>query len=87
MIDLKNAMALALEAPVDGGTAAERAAKEAATIEAVRQDLVRASLLHPDWNGLAELAQHRAMLMTKLAIQCMAICGFGPDQDFKRVDR
>jgi hypothetical protein len=132
MIDLKNAMALALEAPVDGGSAAERAAKEAATIEAwkakrpgvplyrarmedalllfapadpevakelfarplgscepevLQQDMIRACLLHPTMDDLAEIAQHRPLLLLKLFAQCMSICGFGDDQDFKRADR
>jgi hypothetical protein len=131
MIDLKNAMALAIE-PAQGGASADRAARDAATIETwkaklpgtpiykahvdgalllfrpaaedttkrltaesageraptqIQQDLIRACLLHPSMDDLAELAQHRPMLMTKLMIQCMAICGFGEDQDFKRADR
>jgi hypothetical protein len=128
MIDLKNAMALAIE-PAQGGV---NAGRDAATIETwraklpgtpiykahvdgtlllfrpadedttkrlmsesagerapaqIQQDLIRACLLHPSMDDLAELAQHRSMLMTKLMIQCMAICGFGEDQDFKRADR
>lgn len=129
MIDLKNAVRLALEAPADVDRAEQDAAiiqrwKEAlpgvplyrASVDgalllfrpapddvaealfnepagarshkAVQQDMVGACLLHPaSMNDLAELAQHRPLLMGKLFIQCMGICGFGEDQDFKRVDR
>lgn len=131
MIDLKNAMALAIE-PAQGGPSADRAARDAATLEAwvtklpgtpiykahvdgalmlfrpadeptarrlmsesaaeraptqIQQDMIRACLLHPSMDDLAELARLRPLLMTKLMIQCMAICGFGEDQDFKRADR
>jgi hypothetical protein len=130
MIDLKNAIHLALEpAP---GSGAGRAAQDAATIahwktqlpgvplykahvdgtlllfraapdetakalilepagqrppEALQQDMVRACLLHPRMDDLAELAQHRPLLMMKLMVECLAICGFGDDQNFKRADR
>lgn len=129
MIDLKNAVRLALEAP----PAADRAEQDAAIIQrwkealpgvplyrasvdgalllfrpapedvaealfnepagarspkAVQQDMVGACLLHPaSMNDLADLAQHRPLLMGKLMMQCMAISGFGEDQDFKRADR
>lgn len=129
MIDLKNAMGLALETQAAAGP---RAAEDAAIIdrwkkelpgvplysarvdgtlllfrpapdevatalastpfrprppEAFRQDMVRACLLHPSMNDLADLAQHRPLLMMKLFTQCLSICGFGDDQDFKRADR
>jgi hypothetical protein len=128
MIDMKNAVRLALEAPVDGDRAEQDAAivqrwKEAlpgvplyrASVDgalllfrpapeevaealfnepagarspkAVQQDMVAACLLYPIMNDLAGMAQHRPLLMGKLFIQCMGICGFGEDQDFKRVDR
>lgn len=55
--------------------------------EALQQDMVRACLLHPRMDDLAELAQHRPLLMMKLMVECLAICGFGEDQNFKRADR
>jgi hypothetical protein len=128
MIDLKNAMALAIE-PAQGGV---NAGRDAATIEtwraklpgtpiykahvdgtlllfrpadgptakrlmfepsgeraaeSIQQDMVRACLLEPSMDDLSELAERRPLLMAKLFMQCLAICGFGEDQDFKRADR
>lgn len=128
MIDLKNAVRLALEAPadvaraeqdadiiqrwkeelpgvplykarVDGALLLFRPAPEDVTDalfsdsavarapKALQQDMIRACLLHPKMDNLAEIAQHRPLLMGKLMVQCMAISGFGEDQDFKRADR
>lgn len=128
MIDLKNAVRLALEAPpdvdraqqdaviiqrwkealpgvplykarVDGALLLFRPAPEDVTDalfnessaprapKALQQDMVRACLLHPGMDDLAEIAQHRPLLMGKLMMQCMAISGFGEDQNFRRADR
>ncbi len=78
---------LLLFAPAPAEVARELFARTSCAPEVLHQDLVRACLLHPSMNDLAGLAQHRPLLMLKLAIQCMAICGFGEDQDFKRADR
>lgn len=128
MIDLKNAVRLALEAPadvaraeqdaaiiqrwrkelpgvplytarVDGAMLLFRPAPESVTDalfsesaaarapKALQQDMIRACILHPTMDDLAEIAQHRPLLMGKLMMQCMAISGFGEDQNFKRADR